>query len=135
MSLRVAAFFATAKKYAGWALVIGPIVGISLQGYLYLGDLQSTQGDIAARLQKVEANEKRLVDALGGVSTKIAGQGEQLNSLVDSARDARTQGEAAIEGLEDGQNALQSEIADLRVYVADNLGEHRGKHEGPGCLK
>ena len=75
MSLRVAAFFATAKKYGGWVLLAGSVTGFSLQGYLYLEELR-------ARLTSVETNETQIVTTLAGYSTEMATQSQKLDSLV-----------------------------------------------------
>ena len=102
--------FRTVKAVFSWGLVVGPVLSVSVYGWLYLNTLSD-------QLVELKSNEDKITETLVDLSTEMA---TQSNSLEDLAHHALQ--------METDLGGLDKSLTETRVYIADKLGSHEGEH-------
>ena len=103
------------KIACGWALVAAPVAGFAVQSYLFLDDIHK-------RLTAMEAVNEKTALVLTALSADMAAQRQSMSDLHALAGAAA----AHRNEIARGPREVKALVSELRVYMADQLGYHRG---------
>ena len=105
----------TIRTAAVWLMVAAPVAAFAVQSYIFLDDIHK-------RLAAMETVNERTADRLTELTAEMAAQTQSLNDLHDlSGAAAAHRNEIAR-----GPREVKSLVSEVRAYMADQLGYHRG---------